>query len=180
MLVASCVVITTTSGRSGVAAVGFAETGKRIFQMLDAVQDLGCDEACKYIKSRVLRAYEGRLLRAYEGRHEQRDEAGVVQKHADGGCMRAGRPRSAAQDCVPPLQDSSIERPAKDGVRKQAPLVQLQPRLDDQLTNGVAGARDAGRHLRRRCEPTNATPVRHSREVDARRPHPASLRRTPT
>ena len=56
MLVASCVVITTTSGR-GVAAVGFAETGKRIFQMLDAVQDLGCDEACKYIKSRVLRAY---------------------------------------------------------------------------------------------------------------------------
>jgi len=33
-------------------------TGKRIFQMLEVVSDLGCDEACKYIKSRVSRAWQ--------------------------------------------------------------------------------------------------------------------------
>jgi hypothetical protein len=36
-------------------------TGKRIFQMLEVVPDLGCDEACKYIKERVQRAYEVRV-----------------------------------------------------------------------------------------------------------------------
>ena len=39
-------------------ALAAAATGKRIFQMLEVVPDLGCDEACKYIKSRVQRAWE--------------------------------------------------------------------------------------------------------------------------
>lgn len=92
MLVASCVVITTTSGRSGVAAVGFAETGKRIFQMLDAVQDLGCDEACKYIKSRVLRAYEVGMMLFDACGAESGDESCVKNSEVMCECeKKAGR-----------------------------------------------------------------------------------------
>lgn len=69
VLVASCVLVTTSDARragdmssAAAASAGFEDTGKRIFQMLEVVPDLGCDEACKYIKSRVLRAWEVGML----------------------------------------------------------------------------------------------------------------------
>mmetsp|Transcript_70551 Transcript_70551/g.103405 ORF Transcript_70551/g.103405 Transcript_70551/m.103405 type:complete len:234 (-) Transcript_70551:117-818(-) len=93
-LVVSCIVVTTNDTREDVdtAATGsFEETGKRIFQMLEVVPDLGCDEACKYIKSRVQRAWEvGMLL--FNACGAQGDEACVKDNNAMCDCeKKAGR-----------------------------------------------------------------------------------------
>jgi len=94
VLVASCVMVTTAGqGRtaSSAAAGDFVETGKRIFQMLEVVPDLGCDEACKYIKSRVQRAWEvGMLL--FDSCGAQGDESCVKDSAALCACeKKAGR-----------------------------------------------------------------------------------------
>jgi len=87
--------VTTGIGRGEDIAVGgsvgFAETGKRIFEMLDVVQDVGCDEACKYIKSRVQRAWQvGMLL--FDACGSEGDTSCVKDSEAMCQCeKRAGR-----------------------------------------------------------------------------------------
>jgi len=94
-LVVSCVTLVTSdagdSPSSAAVAGGFEATGKRIFQMLEVVPDLGCDEACKYIKERVQRAYEvGMLL--FDSCGAQGDEACVKDSEAMCACeKKAGR-----------------------------------------------------------------------------------------